>query len=188
MREKILELRNQGQTYDQISTALGCSKSTVSYHCSLNGKKKVRDRVKKHRENSHPLIRKIESFKARRALKTKTEHFQCRASSEHPLRDLGKTRISMRHVNLTFKADDVIKKFGNNPKCNLTGREINWEDSSTYALDHIIPVASGGSNSLENLNLVCPEVNRAKSDLSMEDFLSLCKEVLEYNGYQVMAA
>jgi len=28
---KILELRNQGKTYNEISSILGCAKSTVSY-------------------------------------------------------------------------------------------------------------------------------------------------------------
>lgn len=33
MKEKILTLRLEGKTYEEISKALGCSKSTVCYHC-----------------------------------------------------------------------------------------------------------------------------------------------------------
>ncbi len=34
MKEKILELRKSGKSYNEISQILGCAKSTVSYHCS----------------------------------------------------------------------------------------------------------------------------------------------------------
>ena len=34
MKQKILELREQGKSYNEISKILGCSKGTVSYHCS----------------------------------------------------------------------------------------------------------------------------------------------------------
>jgi predicted transcriptional regulator len=34
MKEKIIKLRNEGKTYNEIVSLLGCSKGTVSYHCS----------------------------------------------------------------------------------------------------------------------------------------------------------
>ena len=34
MKEKILKLRSEGKTYNEIEKMLGCSKSTISYHCS----------------------------------------------------------------------------------------------------------------------------------------------------------
>ena len=34
MKNEILKLHAEGKTYDEISKILGCSKSTVSYHCS----------------------------------------------------------------------------------------------------------------------------------------------------------
>ncbi len=37
MKEKILRLRKNGLTYDEIKKELGCSKSTISYHCRKNG-------------------------------------------------------------------------------------------------------------------------------------------------------
>lgn len=36
MKEKILELRKLGYSYSKIIKELGCSKSTISYHCSKN--------------------------------------------------------------------------------------------------------------------------------------------------------
>jgi len=34
MKEQILKLRKEGKTYNEIHELLGCSKSTISYHCS----------------------------------------------------------------------------------------------------------------------------------------------------------
>lgn len=36
LKERILELRNDGKNYKEISVLLGCSKSTVSFHCNNN--------------------------------------------------------------------------------------------------------------------------------------------------------
>ena len=38
MKEKILKLRLEGKTYNEIQKELNCAKSTISYHCSVNGK------------------------------------------------------------------------------------------------------------------------------------------------------
>lgn len=37
MKNKILELRKSGMSYSQISEEIGCSKSTISYHCKRAG-------------------------------------------------------------------------------------------------------------------------------------------------------
>ncbi len=34
MKDKIIKLRKEGKTYNEIKKILGCSKSTISYHCS----------------------------------------------------------------------------------------------------------------------------------------------------------
>ena len=36
MKDKILELKNQGKSHKEISILLNCAKSTVSYHCNRN--------------------------------------------------------------------------------------------------------------------------------------------------------
>jgi 5-methylcytosine-specific restriction endonuclease McrA len=51
-------------------------------------------------------------------------------------------------------------------KCALTGLPLTTENST---VDHIIPVALGGSNQKENLQPVLKEANRIKGQLSMED-------------------
>jgi len=41
MKTEILKLRTQGLSYNEIATALGCAKSTVSFHCRKESKFKV---------------------------------------------------------------------------------------------------------------------------------------------------
>jgi 5-methylcytosine-specific restriction endonuclease McrA len=91
----------------------------------------------------------------------------------------------MKDAELIFNSADVLRKFGDNPSCYLTGRAINWEESDTYNFDHFVPASKGGDNSLENLRLSCPSANRAKYDLSFEEFIILCRDVLIKNGYTV---
>jgi uncharacterized protein YerC len=37
LKSKILKLRKEGKTYDDIRKELGCSKATISYHCKRHG-------------------------------------------------------------------------------------------------------------------------------------------------------
>jgi DNA-binding CsgD family transcriptional regulator len=37
LKEKVLKLRGENKTYDEIKDLLGCSKATISYHCTRNG-------------------------------------------------------------------------------------------------------------------------------------------------------
>ena len=78
-----------------------------------------------------------------------------------------------------FKVQDLIDKIGDNPVCYLTGRPINLEEGRFYHLDHILPKSRGGDNSLENCGLTCKPANQAKTNLTLEEFVQLCREVVE---------
>ena len=67
----------------------------------------------------------------------------------------------------------------------MTGRKIDLLEPKTYNCDHIVPVSKGGGCNIDNLGLTCKEANMAKGDLLLDDFIKLCKDVLEYNGYNV---
>jgi IS30 family transposase len=60
-KEKILELRSQGYSYDEISKELNCSKGTIAYHCGDGQKDKHRYRSNKFRK-SNPVLHKIYRF------------------------------------------------------------------------------------------------------------------------------
>ena len=40
MKDDILKLRSEGKSYRQIQKILGCSLSTIAYHCSPGEKEK----------------------------------------------------------------------------------------------------------------------------------------------------
>ena len=45
LKEKILYLKHRGHSFRQIQKKLKCSKSTISYHCSKDQKKKTWERL-----------------------------------------------------------------------------------------------------------------------------------------------
>lgn len=165
MKEQILKLRAEGKSYKQIKKILGCSLSTISYHCSAGQKKKTRERYSKLLD-ANPLLKKISYFK------TRLERFS-RLKKHGP------------NTKLDFNYKDVIEKFGENPKCYLTGDCISYLVKESFNLDHIMPRSRGGTNSLDNLQLATPEANQAKADLLLPEFLELCEKVLKNFGYKV---
>lgn len=89
----------------------------------------------------------------------------------------------MNATKFTYK--EALEHLGGTlTKCYLTGREINILKDD-YCLDHIIPASKGGTNDLDNMGITIPIVNASKSNMTVEEYLALCKEVLEYNGYKV---
>lgn len=176
MKDEILKLRSEGKTYNEIKKELGCSKSTISYYCGKGQKEKAKKRVRKRRENL--IHSKVESFLYRKEKNIK-----------EGLRKFQKTDLKSKgrvdsNIKTTFTWVDVLNKFGENTYCYLSGREINlYEDN--YNFDHIIPVSKNGSNDLENLGILHEKVNRMKSDLSPEELIEWCKEILEFNNYKV---
>lgn len=57
MKDKILKLRKEGRTYSEIQKALKCSRSTINYHCSSDGKSKVYKRTHVYRSRRKNQIR-----------------------------------------------------------------------------------------------------------------------------------
>ena len=79
----------------------------------------------------------------------------------------------------------VKEKFGNTPKCYLTGESIDLSDMSSYSLDHINPLSRGGKSTLDNMGLTTKIANQSKSGLTREEFIDLCIKVLRHNSYSV---
>lgn len=165
MKEKILKLRSEGKTYKQIQAELGCSLSTVCYYCGENQPEKIKVR---QRENLKTL---------RGILKRKKDNFSFVR---------GDRRSAGKRESLKFTSKEFFEKVTSNPVCYLTGRKIDLLSPKTYHCDHIVPVCKGGTNDLENLGLACKEANLCKDQLEVGEFLSLCKEILEHNGFDVI--
>jgi 5-methylcytosine-specific restriction endonuclease McrA len=173
MKEKILKLREQGKTYKEICEVLGCSKGTVSYYCGKGQKEKAQIRQQKRRADT-VIERRVERFQYDRRIKDKAEDFQ----RERILKN-GKSKLGKRSLSFTWR--DVIEKFGWKTECYLTGREIDIREPLTYQFDHIVPIAKGGSGELNNLGICIRNANQAKHDMSVDELLVLCEEILEHH-------
>lgn len=165
MKEKILALRAEGKSYNEIVSIIGCSKGTVSYYCGEGQKEKSYKRNISRRDTIKGKIhKKVETF-----FRNRIRNF----------------KRNGKDLNSDIDYNEAFEKILSNPICYLTGREINFEDKTSYHLDHIIPSSKGGENSIKNMALASRDANLAKNNLSLIEFINLCKEVLEFNGFKV---
>jgi 5-methylcytosine-specific restriction endonuclease McrA len=173
VKEKILSLRKEGLSYDEIAEKVPCSKGTVSYHCGDGVKKKTLSYQQKRR-NEEPIIKKMGNFRSKTY--GKLRDFQRRDSS--------KMNGSMlkNKMEKNFSISELRKHIGENPTCYLTGRKIDLDDSKSFSFDHFVPSSKKGKNILSNLRIACSEANMAKNDMMYEEFIQLCKEVVEYHN------
>lgn len=175
---KIKGLRDQGYKIREIKDILKCSQSIVSYHL---GSQSQRDnyckRAVKNKPNTHPFSKKLVDFKKRiqRNIE-KTKRNNIAALNDKIWRFHKNWETGMKEKP-TFRLNDVKNKFGDNPKCYLTGRQINIDQPATYHFDHVVPSSKGGTNTLDNLQIAVCNANSAKSDMLLEDFLQMCKEI-----------
>ena len=174
-------------SYTQIQSQLGCSKSLISYHCNQQTKDKTKARFKKEIWKEK-FLRQLDNFKRRRVGRGKSS--KCK-DWNHKLRSaiscfqISRVSKETRMKNKHFTYKEAIEHFGGTTtKCYLTGRTIDILKDD-YCLDHIVPISKGGSNQLSNMGMTCPEANASKSDLTLEEYLNLCKEVLENFGYTI---
>ena len=177
-KNSILKLRSEGKTYSQISKALGCSTSLISYHCGDGSEKR---RAKANNKKRSPLCRKVSSFKCRCtrrnykniSSKLKTFKRKSQLSGNH-------TNTVVNNITKNYSCKDVINKIGDSPLCYLTGEKIHLDKPETYNLDHIIPSSRGGTNDLDNLQICLKEANYAKGELLLEELYDLCEKILAW--------
>jgi hypothetical protein len=181
VKDKILELRALGYSYRKIQDEIKCSKGTIAYHCGEGQKEKYKTRLRINRSKRHPLVSKIESFIYDRYCKPiqKNNHIHT-LNRNLKLRIESFSTINKEYAGMAFTIKDFLDKVGDNPKCALTGKPIDLMKPRTYQLDHIIPRSRGGENTLSNCQLVCKEVNLAKHTLNSEEFVQLCRDVINY--------
>lgn len=158
MKEKILELRQQGKTYTDIQNILGCSRGTISYHCGPGQKEKSKLRQKKNRRSVESIVkRKVDLFLSR------TKDFR------------------LKYLKRGEEHNLMVNKIISNPICYLTGTLIDLSKPNTYSLDHIIPFYISEDNSVNNLGLTTKNANASKAHLTVDEYINLCKKVIKYN-------
>lgn len=186
MKEKILELSSQGLSPRKIAKILGISRFKVRYYTVPGEMEKVKIRGKISYSKKFPtsLYQKIKRFLRIKIKKNKNiiklSHINSMITNKivhfHKKKQIGECM---------FTKDDIYKKFGKITKCYLTGESINIDEPRTYEFDHIIPASKGGDNSIDNLGICTKAANRAKHDLSPNEFFDLCIKILMHNGYNI---
>jgi 5-methylcytosine-specific restriction endonuclease McrA len=97
----------------------------------------------------------------------------------HPFVRLAKA-IKKGDKSSTITAQDIRHKYKQQRGlCAISKRKLTNQNLSP---DHITPKVKGGTSTIENIQLVCREVNIAKNSLTMDDFLSLCRDIIRANG------
>ena len=163
-KDRILELHKQGHSYNYIQQKLKVSKGTISYHCGDGVKEKTRQRLADDRNSDVFFKRVFEGW----GLQNDKSWFR-----------YGETRKK----NLKRLREYWQDEYGG--KCYLSGRELDMINGVNVELDHIIPKSKGGTNTLDNLGICTKDANQSKADMSVEEYLELCKDVLKHHGYTI---
>lgn len=158
MKEEIFKLKKEHPHwgYQRIADAIGCAKNTVKYWLCPNEP----DANRKRKQRRHPLEKKISRF--------------CGCDVNVKLQNKRHPEQIRTNIPLAI----VLDRIGPNPTCYLTGDGIDLYRPHTYSLDHIIPLAQGGSSELDNLGLCTAESNRAKNGMTPKQFKALCQKVI----------
>lgn len=176
-KENILRLRAEGKTYNQIQAELGCSKGTISYHCGEGQKEKNRKCKAKNRARDNHYD-KVYRFLAEKIPTTARVGKNDKKAFREKIRDFH--RYLKQEAEEKFTTEEFKEKFKDVEECYLTGRPIDFSDTRTYQLDHIVPRSRGGTNSISNCGLAVKEANYAKGNQSLEEFIMMCYDVVKH--------
>lgn len=164
----------------------------LTYTCKECERRYQRDWYKRNQEKCRERVNESQK-KARRdparrdaLLEKQREHYHRKGKhtakiyfekmkDEQPWR--WRAKNLSRNISKEITEEWLINEYEKqNGLCALSGRKL---DVMTFHVDHIKPKKLNGSNGLENLRLVSPEANMAKSDLTDSDLIQLCKDILK---------
>lgn len=64
-------------------------------------------------------------------------------------------------------------------RCALSGEPLSVD---SFAIDHIRPIAEGGTDESSNLQCVSAKINKAKGTMSNEEFVAMCVSVAAWSA------
>jgi 5-methylcytosine-specific restriction endonuclease McrA len=81
-------------------------------------------------------------------------------------------KIKRRH-NSPYR-QHLIQRLGNANgfKCWFCGADVSQNASRKPSLEHLVPLAKGGTNHDTNMGLSCDVCNRAKGDMTVPEYLA----------------
>ena len=86
----------------------------------------------------------------------------------------GKNGISRKGFSAEIRNDVYERTQG---KCVLCGKFVRFDQ---FTIDHIIPLAKGGTNDRNNLQCTCKRCNAMKQDFSQDEFIDRMIDILAY--------
>ena len=152
-KKQIIKLRKQGLSYRAIAKIVGCSRGIAHYYGGEGNKEKNNEQSRNYQRKWHPFKTKLITFKGKGNYKG--------------------------DLQFEIELQQLISNFESNPICYLTGDIIDISKTNTYHFDHIIPIALGGSRTIDNLGIATKSANFAKRDMVLNDFILLCKKVVD---------
>lgn len=124
MRDRILELREQGKTYNEIVEIVGCSKSTVSYHCGQEQKVKT---LTRQRDRRNKIVAYIHGIKLNASCMDCKEFYPYYVFDfDHRPNEIKKFNISVdaKHHTLEIVKQEIAKC---DIVCSNCHRVRTWE-------------------------------------------------------------
>lgn len=153
--------------------------------CSLRSRLKNKDKIifrshryyEENKEEKKEWQRKY-NFTNKTTISNRNRNFR----EKHPFKELCRSTNSNskkrgRTERITYMD---LYKLAKKQKCRcaLTGDKLCRDNIS---VDHIIPISKGGNNTIENIRLICFDVNIIKNSLLDSDFFTICKKIVNYN-------
>ncbi|MFP7479470.1 HNH endonuclease [Terribacillus saccharophilus] len=133
--------------------------STVLRFCKTCGKPKPIDQFEKDARV------KAEDSRTHRCYDCKKKYIHKGAKAYYRLHD----RYPKYQIAVEVAKEDIAVMYDSYTKCMYCGQSKK-EDTRTFHLEHIIPLARSGRNHLSNNVFVCPTCNAMKGSKSFVDF------------------
>lgn len=159
---KICELGHVAERYTAGKICVECSKAWIE----RDREKKREYNARKYRENPTRYVESIKQWVAANPDRVKEKSARWRERNPEAKRaDTQKHRAIRKGVEGKFTSADVKRLFGSQRgKCACCAVPLSKKRGTRKAfhVDHIIPIAGGGTNWPHNLQLLCPLCNLKK--------------------------